>query len=972
MSNHSLEALLKTLKDVPVTCGWAAVFAFSRERVNRMLEQQFNAAFNALRFISPCSGEVSSIMVSDVVFGAPVLSFETADLERATATVTVPIISGRVDQVERAAGRSPESVLRADFRADSGTVLTMRIDLEQVNSDSDNTGRITIDLAKATHPHCNLVADPALQEDVAQFLLKHLRDQQPHKTTFVLAVVDAGNYAALNPLRFMIRTQPAPGSTQPGARNAGDGAVLVFMMVQAYNPDTAGAPGAGYPYLIPDDTAGGEPLYTAALYINDRLGHYVNDADLAVLEASLLPRGYAFAESGRHVPREHAIFGNVVATRANVRIEPPLADIKTREAVDFVARRGDGTVVTGVEWSSTCLNRPLMKGEMSSSGRFSATNYPFSGPPVLLTTITARYMENGEAVETSAFVLVRYQSLDVNPKVSVRSPAGQALPLSVAGATPDAPLEWSLLAPELGQLKSGSQNGQAVYTPPANGGAPLVAQRFQARRPDNDHSVQGVVMLLAGAETLAVEPPFVSALSGQGAIVFEVPDALVRGRLNGMSEDDVFWRWSVVGEGTVVGEGRTARYTPPASRTQASLDVLVCELIGPGIDYFCGYSAVELAKASAGALDDPTWEEIQLFTVKAVETDSAFGNGMQQIRIQLRIETLPVDVDGIPYLFPISPTEINSLRLVAVDGDQHVPHLAENADGIEHGSRVQWATSWVRNRFNLYPRTKEHAPVEVQRTSVTPTEDGVTRVDIYLHLRMDQHAEFYAQFDSHHDYPVSSLNHGEDGDTTVEVWGVQVPSVDIDEYAFVRTRVWNGVGSIEPDDDFSYMLQSIDFWKLSYRRAGYEPAGFSTVRAEGNTSTIQWESELLDETFFSSTGWALSPKTRLNEPEPTGLSYDPYLGALMREVGHAEPDTRFHNNGPARGELIVSVHRQDDVKYWYDGQAGDDFRKKYRAILDPHMVFVLRDENGNRHRLQVGFLDPSQPNSRNQLILIPR
>lgn len=65
-------------------------------------------------------------------------------------------------------------------------------------------------------------------------------------------------------------------------------------------------------------------------------------------------------------------------------------------------------------------------------------------------------------------------------------------------------------------------------------------------------------------------------------------------------------------------------------------------------------------------------------------------------------------------------------------------------------------------------------------------------------------------------------------------------------------------------DVFSYYLWSTDYWRLSYRRLGSYPVRFSTLHIEKNISTIQWESELLDETFFSYTCYAFNPANGVN------------------------------------------------------------------------------------------------------------
>lgn len=972
MSTYSRDELLEKLKDFPVTLGWGAVFAFNRARINAMLEQQFTAAFNASRFITPCSGTVGDLSFSTLVFGAPVLSFEVAEGNDVSARLSIPILAGSFWESQRQAGRSASLARHSDIQRGGGNALRMDIDLELVNSHSDNTGRVSIDLSKARDPVCDLVSDPEQQRAIGEYLLEYLRDQPAHQTTFELAVVDSGSYQPLNPVKFVIRTQAAPGARVAGAQNAGDGAILVFMKLQALDDDSGTLPGADYPYLIPNDQVGGVPYYSAALFLSGKLKPFVKKANVDVLKDSLLPEGYTFSLiNGSYIePHQYAYFGTLAEKRTCVRVEPSQADLNIMETLDFTARRGDGSTVTDVRWTSSCINSPLLKGEISSSGRFSAANYPIEGPPVLMTTVTAHYTEDGRAAEASAFLLVRYYPLRLDPLLSTRAPGGEAVSLEAVGHGATNALGWQLLEPKLGELKDGSGGASHVYTPPGAGGVPMVAQRIQSDATAEGNSAQAVVMLLAGGGAIPVEPPLVSGVYGQGELHFEVPeDVLGTLGVTATAEEDLFWHWSVIGDGSLIAEGRTARFTPPASRVKGAVSVVTCEVLGPSVDHLCGYSLVELVNAS-DARESPTWESLLGFEVTAPDGAQAFANGMQQIRVRIRLETAAIELDGENVLIPVSPAEMNTLTLVYRDSQgAEVPYIDPNQEGMEFEDGRQWAASVRRNRFNLHPSALGPA----QEDPLPASDEGTTYADRYLYLKTDSAVEFYAQFRASTGAIMRSTSLDDPINESITVKGVTPPAVVRDDYSFERKRVWNGEGKIVDDDDFSYMLQSIDFWKLSFLKSGYEPAGFSTLRVEANTSSIQWEAELLDETFFSCTGYVFQPKERTAlVPAPTALSFDPYLLAMMEEVEHAQPDSSFHSNPPQPGELIVSLHRESDVKYWYDGMGGVNPMKKFRAVLDRPMVYNLRDENGNRHRMQIGFKDSSLPGSRNELDLIIR
>lgn len=971
MSTYSLQELLERLEGYDVTLGWGAVFAFSRSRLNAMLEQQFTAAFTQSRFINPCSGTVGSLTFTALVFGAPVLSFEISEGDSVSARLTIPILSGILAEAERTAMRSPTGARRRDVHRANGSTLRLDIDLDLLNSQSDQTGRVTLDLAKARNPVCNLIADPNQQQELGDYLLEYLRDQPAHQTTFELAVVDSGLYAPLNPVKFVVRTQSAPGARVAGALNEGDGAVLIFMKLKGLDSDDGRVPGQDYPYLIPNDSDGGEPRYNASFFVSEKLTPFISDANLTILKDSVLPDGYAFveADNGHFVPHDHAFFGSLAETRSHVRIEPAQAYVALGQSLDFTALRGDGTTVADARWNSGCINSPLLKGKISSGGRFSATDYRFEGPPGLMTTVSAQYTENGQSAEATAFVLVQYVPLRMEPLLWTVSPGGEAVSLEALGSSASEVLTWSLLEPGLGELQSNLRAETNTYTPPPAAGAPLVAQRIRLSADAKGHSAEAAMMLVRDSETLPVFPPLVAGVIGQGEIHFEVPaDSLKNLAFSADSEEDLFWRWSVVGEGTITGNGRTARFQPPATRVKGTVSVIVCELLGPGVEHLCGYSLVELATGFE-ASESPTWEKLNAFEVTVPDGAQAFANGMQQIRVRIRLEVAATNVDDEDVFFPVSPAEMNTLRLVYRDSQgSDVPYLDPTLDGMEHDDNRQWAASIRRNRFNLYPSAAGAA----EEHPLPASDEGTTYADRYLYLRTDSSVEFYAQFRASNGAIMRSTE--VDGvNPSITVKGVTPPSISRDDYKFERQRVWNGEGKVVEDDDFTYMLQSIDFWRLSFLKSGYEPAGFTTLRIEENTSSIQWESELLDETFFSCSGYVFHPKQRLSQvPTPAELSFDPYLLAMMDELDHVQPDRSLHSKPPQPGELIVSLHRESDVTYWYDGMGGINPAKRFRAVLDRPIVYDMRDENGNRHRLQVGFKSPTLPGSRNEFDLLIR
>jgi hypothetical protein len=332
-----------------------------------------------------------------------------------------------------------------------------------------------------------------------------------------------------------------------------------------------------------------------------------------------------------------------------------------------------------------------------------------------------------------------------------------------------------------------------------------------------------------------------------------------------------------------------------------------------------------------------------------------------------------VKIDDQDVYIPVSDAELSTLRLVDKVSNTPIPFVPVGQEGIEYGSAVTWATNKKRNRFRFYSATGAAADA---MALPAPQNNGVRYRELWIHLAAEGSRDFYAQFSSNH----GTFNSTDlDASGYVTVQGIRPPAPVDSHYQLRRDRVWNDPdghdappSELYPEwDYFSYYLQSIDYWRLSYSRLGAYPVLFANARIENNVSTVQWESELIDETYFSYTGSAFNPDNYENSdsPVPDGLSFDPYFWGLMRYRSKKLDSRFFKDKEPSPGELVVSLHRTDDLRYWYDGLAEGDKRKLYRLHLDPALRFVLIDVEGNRHALGIGFESPTQQDSRNKLVL---
>ncbi|MFG0500261.1 hypothetical protein ACF8MH_23480 [Pseudomonas sp. YQ_13] len=151
MSN-SLEELLELMKKGSVTLGWGAVAVYSRDRLNRLLEQQYLTRFKENRYLPPFSHTFEGVGVKEAVsvealeFGTPLLSFSNASTSDAKATLTMNIIKGTVNN-------SGKLVSSVEITEASGYWLQMEVDLETVRGEVHPYGLVALNLAKGGAVH---------------------------------------------------------------------------------------------------------------------------------------------------------------------------------------------------------------------------------------------------------------------------------------------------------------------------------------------------------------------------------------------------------------------------------------------------------------------------------------------------------------------------------------------------------------------------------------------------------------------------------------------------------------------------------------------------------------------------------------------------------------------------------------------------------------------------------------------------
>lgn len=963
MSVNSRESLLATMRKGPITNGWGAVVAFGRAQLNRMLEEQYLAWLHEGRFVPPISGEVytddqtESMTLDSLVLGKPVLSFASASLNHSLVTLTINIVGGSYTAMSRPRGAAARLISSFSISEAMGYKIEMKVSLHQIVGEVDKRGRVTLDVASDAAMTCNLGEGGGVQRKVAAFVQGRLAALPEDKRIIELGLLDFSGYNPLSPTAFHIRTQKAPA----GSDDPSDGAVLMFIRLKVNDVNGDGLPieGSGFPYLIPDDKTGGKPLYSAAVVLNHEWIELLDEVQLDVLKSILFPYENVIDESPneRHTPYDLLVLGNIKPTADSVIVTPAFLSLKAGKTQSFTATKSDGSTVRA-QWSVSNPISPLSVGTITETGGvYTAPNQSGLSHKQQPVVVTADYVIDGKRRAKSTLALGVFESMSISPRASTSSIGAGAAPIHLKATTlGEGKLQWPTLPPAEGKLEL-IDNNHAIYTPPTDLVDPLAIQVIRVTDTLTHDAIEATVVLMKSAHMLPVDPPYVAAITASEPIQLYAE----------VEQEDA--RWVVIGEGEVDDNGR---FTPPQNPT-SRFSVVRCSYMVNGSARASGLSVIQLSELK---LPEPAWSKLQEFSIVASGGSQCFSNGNQQIGLIIKIETAPVTIGGQDFYIPVSDAQLSTLRLVDTMSNAPVPFVLAGQEGIEYGSGITWAANKKRNRFNLYSATGVASEGSPKMT--VPLNNAVRYRTLWIHLAEEGTRTFYAQFSS--DQGVHNSTDDKAENYEVKVQGVKAPTPAIDNYSFVRDRVWEDEdghneppGGMNPEwDYFGYFRQSIDYWRLGYKRLRAYNVLFTTAKVESNVSTIQWESELLDEESFSYTGLAFNPANFENNdsPAPQGQSFDPYFWGLMRSYENQTLDTSFVlNKKPSPGELMISLNRTDDIKYWYDGMAAGDKRKLYRQHLDPGVNVTLVDQEGNRHSLLISFESPTQENSRNKLII---
>ncbi|AKJ98471.1 hypothetical protein VM99_10535 [Pseudomonas chlororaphis] len=920
MASNSLADIVEKMKEGSITRGWGAVCVFNREKLNRILQQQWLEKYDGTGYLPVFSGTMDLNatgteygVMTNVLLGKPLLSFEPARLDTSKAKLTLSILGGNFSVHEKNRGLLYEF----DITEAHGYTLTVELDLSLVVGVVDRLGRVTLDLSKGTKFSCNLAGPAASREKLGEYFDQRFKALPPERQVYVLGILDLKGGSDLTPTNFIVLTQRAPGAEVAGAKNAADGAVVVMVKLRGSEHGGEIPSPERFPYLIPDD---GD--YSATIVLAQEYVSRSDNEKLELIHSLLFPgEKNVFVEHTRREPKDLVIFGSLDPSRTSLTIEPGVHVVKAGGGpVEYKAYL-DG-VATDVEWSVSSLNSNTSAGMIDPvTGVYRPVSAANLGRELVRNIVKATYVDPQTRLihEVQALLLVTTQSMKISPAVVSRIEGQTTNTVTfVATALSGTTLTWR--QPTYGTLSA--QGSSAVYTPPS------AAQLLQlpeftvvdtiAVEDGLGESVEASVVLTRGAPTLEIEPRFASDVRRSGTITFTeksgAPEAVER-------------IWQVIGEGTISNAGV---YTAPATAVRPYA-IVRCEIFGAGMLLYAGYSVVKLAIHD----EEPGWTGLSKFSLEALRSLRLFANGYQQLPLEAVIET-----NGAR----LTQEEMDSLKMVYVSSNQYVPEVPALQDGIEKDdipvTHRLWAQTRIANRY------KPYAGPPAAQTQPGGTTAITDRVNLFLVGHSGQTTHFYAVFNDSLGNPWRSDRDPGHTDGIITLEPMPSPTPNIDDYALIRKRVDGGGGSDSDGDyDFDWYLKTIDYWALTYRRSGQVGVDFMTAEVRGLQSIVQWESPAPNETMFSYTGYGFNDPAKPNDANI--MRYDPLL---VEHLGLPLKTEMEPGEALDEGKFRIGLFRCEHA----DGVRQDQ-RVKLYPLRSQKLKVYLTDDEGNHHKLAIGF-----------------
>ncbi|MHC8320135.1 hypothetical protein ACYZT4_05470 [Pseudomonas sp. GB2N2] len=943
MAGNSLAQILNKMKVADITEKWGGVLAFGQAQVNNLLRQQWLEKYDGRNFVPVFSGQIDlneaeteTGILSDVLLGNPLLSFEPAALDNSRAVLTFSLLGGSFTASEQTTG----VMYSYEIKEAQGFTLKIILNLELAVGAIDRMGRVTLDLSNGVEFACNLTAQTASQKKIGEYFKARFNELPIERRVYELGWLDLRGGGDLTPTNFIILTQRAPGADQPGAPNAGDGAVVVLLKLRG-SSSGGGTPSKDYfPYLIPDDLENGLPKYSATMVLAQEYISRSDDEKLELIQSVLFPgERNVFVEYSRHTPRDMVIFGALAPSKTALVIEPAVHSAKAGGSpVPYKAYR-NGVPVNDVKWSVKSLNTVHSSGAINElTGVYTPVSAALIGKNVVRNIVSATWVEpaNGEKPATthrvSALLLVTPEIIAVSPGCVPRQVGGPSVTFVATGIS-GSNFTWS--QPAFGTLVP--QGNTAVYTPPKQ----ELPEHLQVEEIQVSDGAGGIarasVVLSNFPTTMRIEPAFVSSLARSATVELK--------EFPGQPLPGLERKWEVIGEGSV---DRNGVFKAPAHSTRA-YSVVKCDIYyDEDILVRTGYSIINLYRVD----EEPGWSSLTKFSLTALRSEKVYSNGFQQVPIEIRMET-----DGER----MTPEQELSVRFYYLGSRQQVAEVPVGQVGIpfDRDNPLLWAQSSEPNTFTPWGGTLDE-PVKNPATAPVPNV-----FTMYLVTRAGQVTEFFASVLNPDGLSLDSDTHPGNPDGRIKVTPVESPKTSVDFFTFKRRRIeGGGIGDPangENEEDFDNFLKTLDYYDLEYKQDGQRAMTFVELElAEGSRqSSVLWESTHANEQMFSHLGYAY------NHPRKTGdrdvMHHDSLIKA--NPILKVNLDTTV-KGGVAEGRLLFSLFRRTDVRQ--DEWRGQPGNKDLHPLRGGSIDLILTDNQGHRQPIKIGFRD----GNRNRLRVI--
>ena len=261
MARPTLRDYLTYMGKEPRTTGWGALLVYDREKANRLLMQEHILREEKGTWIEPVSGDKETengklSRLYNFAFGAPVLSFENANIGSSMAALTMPVVSGKLTEWSREQGASQASLVGiSNLDPLTAPRVKMNIKLnEGAGGVVDKDGRVVLDLSNSGGYYFEVSQWKELNTKLGELIQEKFNDPDRGEQVWELNTLKPIE-GALNPTSFRVRThslaragEAVPSTNQDEQE---EGAIIVGV---AFNGDANG----GFPsadkdmaYMLP-------------------------------------------------------------------------------------------------------------------------------------------------------------------------------------------------------------------------------------------------------------------------------------------------------------------------------------------------------------------------------------------------------------------------------------------------------------------------------------------------------------------------------------------------------------------------------------------------------------------------------------------------------------------------------------------------------------------------------------------------